>query len=749
MNRLNIFSWSINVKIFLIFLGAFIMLNLINTPLSIQSFTNVNRQVFRQVVTETALRQQTAIDRDFELAFDIFDEFQASLLQNLSFTFTNTSETTVNLANDIMTESLLDEASLLYKQVWLVNADGQVISNLINLGNTRYSVDLETDLFPDASTSPAYNAGVLLAQNFDLNRNIDLVIEEVNGELSIQLVANVFDIQDNLVGMLVVELNNDSVILNNIQSTEANKDIYTFVTSPINSKSVFINNEANIALVNLDTQATRSSTRIQEAQFYRSGNRSVIGYYTPLFETYRRDILLVVELDEAVALQGVSTAILDTTGPTFILEIIILFIAIFIVNRLFVNPINVITNRVRALNAGDFQSATPISTGDDEIGNLAESVIELQQQLHILTTDMNAGIEARTRDLQVTQEIGRVATSENDVNKLMTEVVDLIIDRFDSIYHAQIFLIEGNNAVLKSSTGEIGQQLLARGHRLGVGSLSVIGQVTQQNQTIIARDTASSEVHRRNEFLQDTRAELAIPMRLGTRVIGALDVQSTQRDVFDEDLVTILETLTSQIAIAIENSRLYEASRRRLTELDNTARQRTQHNWEDFMYTQRTDQLTTRAGAPVLNDFSELRQQAAASQKITVGELTNRDTIPIAIPIVIREQVLGVVEWEIQEAEFNQNRVLLAEELASRLAVSLDNARLVQTGRQTAENERIINTISAKISGQTDIAQILQTAIQEVGQALRAPQVNINIQRSGTNGNDHHDNGHQPDTDNS
>lgn len=749
MNRLNISSWSINVKIFLIFLGAFVVLNIINTPLSIQSFTDVNRQVFRQVVTETALRQQAAIDQDFGLAFEIFDEFQASLLQNLSFTFTNTTETTVNLANDIMTESLLDEASLLYKQVWLVNAEGQVISNLTNLGNTRYSVDLETNLFPDASTSPAYRAGLLIAQNLDLNRNIDLIIEEINDELSIQLVANVFDIQDKLVGMLVVELNNDSVILNNIQSTEANKDIYTFVASPINSESVFVNNDANIALVNLDTQAIRSSTRIQEAQFYRSGNRSVIGYYTPLFETFRRDILLVVELDEAVALQGVSTAILDTTGPTFILEIIILFIAIVIVNRLFVNPINVITSRVRALNAGDFQSAIPIRTGNDEVGNLAESLIELQQQLSILTTDMNARAEARTRDLQVTQEIGRVATSENDVNKLMTEVVELIIDRFDSIYHAQIFLIEGNHAVLKSSTGEVGQQLLARGHRLGVGSLSVIGQVTQQNQTIIARDTASSEVHRRNEFLQDTRAELAIPMRLGTRVIGALDVQSTHRDVFDEDLVTILETLTSQIAIAIENSRLYEASRQRLAELDNTARQRTQHNWEDFMYTQRTDQLTTRAGAPALNDFSELRQQAAAAQKITVGEITSRHTIPIAIPIVIREQVLGVVEWEIQETEFNQNRVLLAEELASRLAVSLDNARLVQTGRQTAENERIINTISAKISGQTDIAQILQTAIQEVGQALRAPQVNINIQQSSINGNDHHDNGHQPETDNS
>lgn len=741
MNLLKISTWSINVKLFFILLGSFLTFNLINTPLSIETISEVERQVFRQVVTETGLRQKAAIDQDFGLALEIFNEFQSSLLQSLSVGFTSGTPNALRVTNDLITSDFLDEAPILFTQVWLINADGKVISNLTNFGDPRFDVDINNP--PDVNDSPAFRAGQLLAENADLNRNVDLVVEEVDNDLSIQLVANVYDITDNFVGMIAVELNNESIILNNIQSSGVNEDIYTFVVTPNNSNLVLIQDQKFLSRVNLDTQATRSSTEIQEAQFYRSGDHSVIGFYTPLFDSLRNDVLLIVELDEAVVLVDVSSGILSTSVPNILLAVFLVFIGVLIINRLFVRRINIITSTVRAINAGDFRSPFPINASGDEVGRLAETIIELRQQLRSLTTDMDNRMSARARDLQVTQEIGHVATTEDDVNQLMIQVVDLIAERFESIYHAQIFLIEGNYAVLKASTGEAGEQLLARGHRLGVGSLSVIGQVTQQNQTIIARDTASSEVHRRNEFLQETRAELAIPMRLGTRVIGALDVQSKLRDAFDEDLVAILETMTSQIAIAIENSRLYEMSRRRLQELDNAARQRVQHNWEDFMYTQRTQQMTSHAGAQVAFDFSELREKAARDQEIAIGEVTSRDTVPLAIPIVIREQVLGVVEWEISESEFNQNRVLLAEELAARLAVSLDNARLVQTGRQTAENERIINTISAKISGQTDIEQILQTAIQEVGQALRAPQVNINLQQSTVNNN----NGHQPTSD--
>ena len=739
MSLLNISSWSINIKIFFIVLVAFLTLNVLNTPLIIETINNANRQAFKQVVTESALRQKAAIDDDINFILSTYETFRTDLLANVSFYYKVQVPSSKLLVERILTEDFLSLVPSLVRQVWLIDAEGRVISNVTNFIEPRYIV--EGDDYPSAIDTPAFRAGDPLGQSSpNTGRNIDIVVEQIGDQLSIQLVSAIFDFQGEYIGSFVTELNNIGIFTSNMQISGGNQDIYSFIVSPENGDASIALSSVRSDRINLNTQATRSSARLQEADLYTSGGRRVIGFYTPLFNDYRNDVIFVVELDEEIALRDVTVTVVGSSATILVLQIFFLLIIIFIINRLFVAPITVITDTIRAISAGDLTSTLSINMSDDEIGKLGETTVELRQQLKNFTNDMSSRIDARTRDLQVTQEIGRAAISETNLDLLMSQVVNLITERFDQIYHAQIFLIEGSYAVLKASTGETGEKLLARGHRLGIGSLSVIGQVTQQNQSIIARDTAASEVHRQNEFLRETRAELATPIRLGSRVIGALDVQSKVRDAFDDDLVTIIETMTAQIAIAIENSRLFEQSQRRLQEFENANRQRSQHNWEDFMNSQRTRQIVSHAGAQITNDFSSLRQQATETHQLAIGSITERDTIPIAIPIIIREQVLGVVEWEVSEQEYSQNHILLAEELASRLAISLDNARLVQAGRQTADNERIINTISAKISGQTDIEQILQTAIQEVGQALRAPRVNVRLQHGGT-----HQNGHQDD----
>ncbi len=755
MNLLKVSSWSINVKIFIIMLMVLISLNIINTPLNIQTFSDVNRQAFQQVVTESALRQRDAIDEDFSTALAIVEQFPEvtipylSTIQWLTRSDPNTENfdveaTQAQSAAEIALKSdLLDLAPTLFRQAWLIDVNGQVIANVTNVIEPRF--DVEPAQYVDVSDSPAHRAGQILGSTDSIDRRVDLVVEQVDNRLSLQLILAVTR-NDNFFGTLVVELNNVSVILSNIQLSGINNDIYSFVASPTNSDIAISLPSTTNDQINLNTQATRSSDQLPQAVSYQSGDRQVIGYYTPIFDDFRNDVIFVVELDERIALQDIATSVINTAGPTLLLEIFFLVMAVALINQLYVRPIRITTNAIRAITGGDFRSSFPINTGDDEVGELAQTVIEMRHQLNDLTTDMANRTQTRSRDLQVTQEIGRVAISETNLDRLMDQVVDLLQERFDAIYHAQIFLIEGNYAVLKASTGEAGEKLLASGHRLGVGSLSVIGQVTQQNQTIVARDTASSEVHRRNELLQNTRAELAIPLRIGSQVIGALDLQSVQRDSFDEDAIAILETMANQIAIAIENSRLYTQVQQRLQEFENINRQRSEYNWLDFMSTQRANEIVNQAGARVVYDFSALRQQALNTQQIAVGDLTERNTIPVALPIRIRTQILGVIEWEILNQDFNSNRILLAEELASRLAVSLDNARLVQAGRQTATNERIINSITAKISEQTDIERILQTAIQEVGQVLRAPHVNIQLHQSDSNGHSN-GNGHRPSDD--
>lgn len=167
--------------------------------------------------------------------------------------------------------------------------------------------------------------------------------------------------------------------------------------------------------------------------------------------------------------------------------------------------------------------------------------------------------QRRAVQLEAASKVSRAATSILDQDELLSTVVGLIRDNFN-YYHAQIFLLDptGNWAALKASTGEVGQKLLRRGHALEVGGPSLIGYVTGTGQPRIVHDVREDPLHFENDLLPDTRSELAIPIKVGEQVIGALDVQSTEPAALGREDVTVLSTLTDQLATAIENARLYQ-----------------------------------------------------------------------------------------------------------------------------------------------------------------------------------------------
>ncbi len=168
--------------------------------------------------------------------------------------------------------------------------------------------------------------------------------------------------------------------------------------------------------------------------------------------------------------------------------------------------------------------------------------------------------EARAAQLQTSSAISQSVTQILDLDVLLPQVVDLIKDSF-SYDHVQIFLMDedNKNAVLRASTGEAGQKLLQINHSLPRGSESVIGRVSESGEASIALDTAEATVvHKPNPYLPRTRSEMALPLLIKGEVVGALDVQSNEANAFVEDDIRALETLASQIAVAIDNARLYE-----------------------------------------------------------------------------------------------------------------------------------------------------------------------------------------------
>ncbi len=421
--------------------------------------------------------------------------------------------------------------------------------------------------------------------------------------------------------------------------------------------------------------------------------------------------------------------------------VVVITLLILLANQLLIPPLVSLREAMQSVVDGDFTYHIEDVKRQDEIGQLGAAFVDMRTHVRGLLDDLESRIASRTRDISATQEVGRFAASQRDLQTLLDQVVDLIVEKFPDIYHAQIFLVDNDreNALLRASTGEPGKIMLARGHRLAVGGLSVIGQVTGQGEVVVARDTGTSQVHQRNELLPLTRAELAIPLKVGDVTIGALDVQSRIRDSFGTDESAILQTMADQVAVAIENARLYQESVRRLEEIERVNRGATLSTWQEYLWSQRERQLSSESGIQSGNDLSVIRQQAIKENRIIVGGITPNLTIPIAVPVQLRGQILGAVEWEIPANDLNENKLQLAQELANRLAISLDNARLFQESQRAAERERVVNNIAARLTPQTEIGDILQTAVREVGQALRAPQVSIRLHRA--NGHEqHHEN---------
>lgn len=235
--------------------------------------------------------------------------------------------------------------------------------------------------------------------------------------------------------------------------------------------------------------------------------------------------------------------------------------------RLLTGPLQGLTQGALQLAGGDLNAMVEVKR-QDEIGLLAATFNSMATELRGLYQDLESKVEARTQQLEAAAEVGRAATSILSTDELLTRTVDLIRDRF-GYYHVSIFLLDEDHqwAVLQEATGEAGAQLKARGHRLAVGSNSLIGWVTANRRPRIALDVASDEVHFRNELLPDTRSEAALPLRVGERLIGALDVQSRTLNAFNQGDIDVLQVLADQIAIALENGRLF-ARQERAARLD-------------------------------------------------------------------------------------------------------------------------------------------------------------------------------------
>ena len=204
---------------------------------------------------------------------------------------------------------------------------------------------------------------------------------------------------------------------------------------------------------------------------------------------------------------------------------------------------------LRGLRSGDW------SDEDKEILEaVADELATALEQARLMEE-----INRRVAQLQTAAEIARSASALMDLDDLLSGSVNLIHDRFD-YYYVSIFLLDdlGEFAILEQGTGTEGIELLRQNHKLEVGSKSIIGLVTSRGNAYVANQTDSDPFYWPNPVLPETRSQLGIPLKIGENVVGAIDVQHSQPDAFGEDDISVLQILADQVAVAVQNVRLFE-----------------------------------------------------------------------------------------------------------------------------------------------------------------------------------------------
>lgn len=357
------------------------------------------------------------------------------------------------------------------------------------------------------------------------------------------------------------------------------------------------------------------------------------------------------------------------------------------------------------------------------------------QNLSQRLNDFEKMSDRRKSRLVTTRQISRELSSESDLDKLLHDSVELIRSQL-GYYHAGIFLSDdrNENAILRAATGEAGRLMLERKHRIRIREEGIVGFVIARGEPRIAFDVAEDSVHLLNPALPNTRSEMAVPLRVGDRILGALDIQSDQIDAFSEEDVDVIQSISDQLATAIDKIIQIQLLKQKVSDLEEGYRSYTRGLWQAHLkgskkqlsYVYKQDTLGTDYQKSETAEDALLRGEPIIT---TPESPENAEDVEseVAIPITLRNQTLGVMNIKTRGKTVPADMVDLLNNASNRLALALENARLLEQIQERAEREHLVSEISAKVRASTDIDTILRTAVSELGKTLAIDEVRIQL----------------------
>lgn len=458
-------------------------------------------------------------------------------------------------------------------------------------------------------------------------------------------------------------------------------------------------------------------------------------------------VVPVAELQGAIpaAREQTQRQIRNASQVAGVLLILLLLVAVGVslgLGQIIARPIQRLTQVASQIAAGELSVQAAYNT-DDEIGTLAnafnvmtarlrETLDGLERRVDERTTDLvsaNERNERRAQQFEAVAHVARAIASTSDQDTLLPLITSEISRSF-GFYHVGIFLLDVSKeyAVLGAANSEGGQLMLAHGHRLRVGETGIVGHVTGTGTPRVALDTGAEAIYFNNPYLPETRSEMALPLRAGGEIIGALDVQSTQANAFSQEDISILSTLAEQVSIAIQNAQQFQQTRKALSEAEALAKQFVRAGWQQFT---RDKNLTglhrkgTRSTFIYGKNGGEHEEERWPKEQ---GRQKSRGAA-LALPIKLRGEVIGSVNIHSPDSRpWDQDELDVVRAIIERVAIAMENARLLEESQRLASKEAKIGEVTARISSSINMRNVLQVAVAELGRALPGSEVVIQFQ---------------------
>ena len=310
---------------------------------------------------------------------------------------------------------------------------------------------------------------------------------------------------------------------------------------------------------------------------------------TQAYESHRAAIdqtislqTVVIKENEANAQTLVGRSIFLLVFLAILTTVLVIVLSIFI-SRSITLPIANLTEVTTRVSSGDLNARASADT-TDEVGALSGAFNKMAVQLQDLIGSLEQRVAERTQSLELAAEVGRSISQVRALNSMLTDAVELIRKRFD-LYYVQVYLTDmrQSNLVLKSGTGNVGKWLIDRNHHLPLDSSSINGRAAIERRSVVISDTTSSPFFRPNPLLPKTRSEMAVPLLVGGKVVGVLDMQSSQSNALTEDSLAAFEALAGQLAVAIQNASLLEETENARAEVERQARRSVRKNWSEYL----------------------------------------------------------------------------------------------------------------------------------------------------------------------